>query len=214
MTTEQLNAIGARTIARHGARSAPMLVYGFPAESCISVNDEIVHGIPSARVLVEGDLVKLDVTVEKDGFMADTALTVPVGRVTREQRSLIECTERAFAAAMRVTRAGRQVREIGRAVEHEVVAAGFHVVRELKGHGIGRTIHEEPEVPNFDDPDATATLVPGLVITVEPIVAMGSGRAVEADDGWTVLTADRSDAAHYEHTLVVTESDPILLTAA
>ncbi len=214
VTTRQLNTVGARVMESNGARSAPMLVYDFPAEICISLNDELVHGIPSARVLQDGDLLKLDVTVEKDGFMADSAITVAVGKITAEQRDLIDCTERAFAAAMRVTRAGHTVREIGRAVAAEAGRGRVAVVRDLTGHGIGRTIHEDPQVPNFDDPAATTRLVAGLVITVEPILALGSGRAVLGVDGWTVRTADRRDAAHYEHTLMVTETEPLLLTAA
>ncbi len=214
VTTAALNAIAARVMAGHGARSAPMLVYDFPAETCISLYDELVHGIPSARVLQDGDLLKLDVTVEKDGFMADTAVTVAVGANTSEQRALLDCAERAFTAAMRVTRAGSTVRAIGRAIQSEAERDGIAVVRDLTGHGIGRTIHEDPQVPNFDDPRATTRLTPGLVITVEPILALGAGRAVLGTDGWTVRTADRRDAAHYEHTLMVTESEPLLLTAA
>jgi methionyl aminopeptidase len=214
VSTAELNAVGAAVLTRLGGRSAPMLVYDFPAEFCISVNDEVVHGIPSRRTLGEGDLVKLDVTVEKGGYMADTALTVAVGRVTPEQQTLADATRRAFAAAMRMTRAGGTVRDIGRAVEDEARRAGVAVVRELTGHGIGRTIHEPPDVPNFDDPRGVARLSRGLVITVEPIFALGRGDAVLAPDGWTVRTADRTDAAHFEHTLVITESEPILVTAA
>src|SRR5437879_233420 len=139
ITTAELDEIGARVMRQHGARSAPKLVYGFPATSCISVNDEAVHGIPSGRALRDGDLVKLDVTVEKDGFMADAAETIPVGSTTSEILLLIACAERAFAKAASVARAGNCVREVGRAVEREVRANHFSVIRELGGHGIGRT---------------------------------------------------------------------------
>lgn len=214
VTTARLNGIAARVMERSGARSAPMLVYGFPAEVCISVNDEIVHGIPSDRVLRDGDLLKLDVTVEKDGYMADAAVTVGVGAVTPELQALIDCAGRAFERAMRATRAGAPINAIGREIDAEARGGGFSVVRDLTGHGIGRTIHEEPAVPNYEDPRARHPLTEGMVLAVEPILSMGSGDAVEGGDGWTVRTADGTPAAHYEQTIIVTRDVPILLTAA
>lgn len=214
VTTAELDAVGAAVMREHGAQSAPALVYGFPGANCISLNDEAVHGIPSERQVQEGDLLKLDVTVEKDGFMADAAVTVAVGKVPERSRELIACAERAFKKATLVARAGFRVSDIGRAVEKEVRRSGFSVIRDLGGHGIGRTIHEEPRVPNYADPAANQILTEGLVITIEPIIAAGSGRAVVAKDGWTVLTADHRPSAHYEHTLVITKREPILLTAA
>jgi methionyl aminopeptidase len=214
VTTAQLDEVGAKVMRECGARSAPSLVYGFPGANCISLNEEAVHGIPSDRQAKEGDLLKLDVTIEKNGFMADAAVTVPVGEIPEQSRQLMECAERAFQKATLVARAGFRVFEIGRAVEKEVRRAGFSVIRDLGGHGIGRTIHEEPRVPNFADPEASQVLTEGLVITIEPIIAAGSGRAVLAKDGWTVRTADRKPSAHYEHTLVITKGAPILLTAA
>jgi methionyl aminopeptidase len=214
VTTAQLDEVGAAVMRQHGARSAPQLVYKFPGVNCISLNDEAVHGIPGERTVHAGDLVKLDVTVEKDGFMADAAETVAVGEVSEENQRLIACAERAFEKAMLVARAGFRVSEIGRVVEREVRRSGFSVIRDLGGHGIGRTIHEEPRIPNYADPEANQILREGLVITVEPIIAAGSGRAVVAKDGWTVRTADRRASAHYEHTLVITRGEPILLTAA
>jgi len=199
---------------QNGAKSAPALVYSFPGTSCISLNEEAVHGIPGNRTVREGDLVKLDVTVEKDGFMADAAVTVPVGAVSEENQQLVDCAERAFSKAMLVARAGFRVSEIGRVVEHEVKRSGFSVIRDLGGHGIGRTIHEEPRVPNYPDPAARQILTEGLVITVEPIIAAGSGQAVLGKDGWTVRTVDGKSSAHYEHTLVISKGQPILLTAA
>jgi len=213
ITTEELDEVGAGVMRQHGARSAPALVYGFPGVNCISLNEEAVHGISGKRALQEGDLVKLDVTVEKDGFMADAAITVPVGAVTEERQRLVACAERAFAKAMLVARAGFRVSEIGRVIEREVRRDGFSVIRDLGGHGIGRTIHEEPRVPNYADPAANQVLTEGLVITVEPIIAAGSGRAFVAQDKWTVVTADRRPSAHYEHTLVITKGAPMLLTA-
>lgn len=214
VSTAKLDEIGAGIMRQHGARSAPAMVYSFPGVNCISINEEAVHGIPDERQLREGDLVKLDVTIEKDGFMADAAITVPVGTVSEEKRRLIACAERAFKKAMLVARAGFRVSEIGRMVEREVRRSGFSVIRELGGHGIGRTIHEEPRVPNYPDPQARQILSEGLVITVEPIIAAGSGRAMVEKDGWTVSTADRSPSAHYEHTLIITKGAPILVTAA
>lgn len=165
ITTRDLDEAGAAVMRAHGARSAPALVYGFPGTTCISVNEEAVHGIPGSRVLREGDLVKLDVTIEKDGFMADAAVTVAVGLVSPRKQRLISCAQRAFGEAMKVTRAGVPISEIGRAVEHEVRRSGFSVIRDLGGHGIGRTIHEEPRVPNYFDSSASAILTEGLVIT-------------------------------------------------
>jgi len=214
ITTGELDEVGAEVMMQHGARSAPRLVYKFPGVNCISVNDEAVHGIPGKRALRSGDLVKLDVTIEKDGFMADAAVTVPVGEVTEERRQLVECAERAFRKAMLVARAGFRVSDIGRAVEREVRRSGFSVIRDLGGHGIGRTIHEEPRVPNFADPEANQILTAGLVITVEPIIAAGSGRTFVAPDKWTMITADHRPSAHYEHTLVIRKGAPMLLTAA
>jgi methionyl aminopeptidase len=213
ITTGELDTIGARVMQENGARSAPAMVYGFPGANCISLNEEAVHGIPGDRRLREGDLLKLDVTVEKDGFMADAAETVAVGTVSQEAKRLMACAQRAFEKAMLVARAGFRVSEIGRAVEREVRREGFSVIRELGGHGIGRTIHEEPRVPNFPDPEARQVLTEGLVITVEPIIAAGSGRALLEKDGWTMRTADRRPSAHYEHTLVITKGTPMLLTA-
>lgn len=215
ISTQELAAVGGQVMRRHGARSAPALVYGFPGDVLISLNDEAVHGIPSAlRKIQPGDLVKLDVTFEKDGYMADAAITVPVEPVSEPARRLALCAESAFHKAMQFARANCRIYEIGRAIEREVLASGFRVIRELSGHGIGRTIHEPPRVPNFDDVTAIQRLRAGQVITVEPIVTMGSGVAEDAGDGWTMKTADGCLSAHYEHTLVITQAEPILLTSA
>lgn len=214
LTTKQLDDIGGDVMRANGARSAPRLVYQFPGENCISVNDEVVHGIPSKRVLVDGDLLKLDVTVEKDGFMADACITVPVGRASATAKSLAETAEKAFHAALREVRPGRRACDVGAAVEEAVERRGFRVVRSLTGHGIGRTIHEAPTIPNWGDPEHRTWLEENMVITLEPIICAGSGDSYEADDGWTVKTADGSLAAHFEHTLVVRKGAPLLLTAA
>jgi methionyl aminopeptidase len=214
ITTGDLNDIGARVLAESGARSAPPLVYGYPADVCISVNDEAMHGIPGARMIQPGDLVKLDLVAEKDGFYADAAVSVNVPPVSAPGRELAQCAERAFGRALDVARAGNRVYEIGRAVEREVRQCGFSVIRELCGHGVGRTIHEQPSVPNFADRRARQRLTEGLVITIEPVIAAGNGRTRLESDGWTFRTEDGSLAAHYEHTVVITRGAPVLLTAA
>lgn len=214
VTTRELDDIGADVMREHGARSAPALVYGFPGVSCISVNDEIVHGIPGKRKLHNGDLLKLDVTIEKDGFMADAAETIVIGDGSQIGQRLAACAQRAFEGALSAARPGNRVYEIGRAVETEVRRSGFFVVHQLCGHGIGRTIHEEPSVPNFADPQARQVLTEGLVITIEPIIASLSSSAFLARDGWTMRTADRGLAAHHEHTLMITSGEPLLFTAA
>jgi len=190
------------------------MVYGCPADILVSVNDEAVHGIPGSRRLEAGDLVKLDVTFEKNGYMADAAITVPVEPVAQEATRLARCAERAFDRAMRVARAGNRLSEIGREVEREVNRSGFSVIRALCGHGIGRTIHEPPSVPNYEDRFSRERLTPGLVITVEPIISAGAGHTTTSEDGWTERTIDGSLSAHFEHTIVITERAPILLTAA
>lgn len=214
ITTAELSEIGSRVLAVHGARSSPPMVYGFPGDVCISVNDEVVHGIPGKRVIQPGDLVKLDLTAEKDGFHTDSAVSIEVPPASGKAHELAHCAVKAFRQALEAARAGNRTKDIGRAVEREVRRRGFHVVRELGGHGVGRTIHEPPSVPNYADPGARATLTEGLVITIEPIIVTGNGNVALDRDGWTVRTADGSLSAHYEHTVVITKGEPLLLTAA
>ncbi len=211
VTPAQLDAIAARTLRRHGARSAPMLVYGFPAHTCISVGDAVVHGIPSRRPLREGDVVTLDVTAERDGYYADAAVTVAVGRVAPRIRRLLVASQAALKRALGAARAGAPMTAIGAAVQDEVERRGFTVLHELAGHGIGRTIHEDPSVPNV--PGAPGTLTEGLVLAVEPIIADGDTEVYEDRDGWTFRTAGGSVAAHSEHTIVVRDGAPLVLTA-
>jgi methionyl aminopeptidase len=214
VTTAELCEIGSRVLSAHGARSSPPMVYGFPGDVCISVNDEVVHGIPCNRVLQPGDLVKLDLTAEKDGFHTDSAVSIEVSPGSSKTRELAHCAERAFRQALGVATAGNRTKDIGRAVEREVRRRGFSIIRELGGHGIGRTIHEPPSVPNYADFSAQHKLTEGLVITIEPIIAVGSGEVSLDKDGWTYRTADGSLSAHYEHTVVITRGQPLLLTAA
>jgi len=212
LTTAQLDHVGADFLRRHGARSAPQLSYDFPGFSCISVNEQIVHGVPGSRVLRAGDVVKIDVTAELDGFVADAAITVTLPPVSAEARRLRKCAQRAFAQAMTVARAGTAIREIGRVVEEEVERHSFAVVREMCGHGVGRTIHEAPSVPNYYSLMTRGTLTEGMVLAVEPIISARPARVVEEPDGWTLRTHNVSLAAHYEHTIVIREGEPLLAT--
>jgi len=214
VTTAELCEIGSRVLAAHGARSSPPMVYGFPGDVCISVNDEVVHGIPGNRAILPGDLVKLDLTAEKDGYHTDSAVSIQVPPSSETAHQLAHCAQKAFRQALGAARAGNRTGDIGRAVEREVRRRGFHVIRELGGHGMGRTIHEVPSVPNFADPLARHILTEGLVITIEPIIASGTGNVTLDKDGWTVRTADGSLSAHYEHTIVIAKGEPLLLTAA
>lgn len=213
ITTADLDEVGAALARKRGARSAPHLVYGFPGFNLISVNDEIVHGVPGSRRLGPGDVVKIDVTAELDGYIADAANTVIVppaaARAERLRRAAIE----AFDAACAVATAGAKVSAIGRAVDTAVRARGFAVIRPLTGHGVGRTIHEPPTVPNYFDRFQTDVLTEGLVLTIEPIIAERSCRVVAGADGWTLRTSNHTLAAHYEHTLAITGGRPVLLTA-
>ncbi len=214
VTTAELDAIARDVVVAHGARSAPALVYGFPGTVLISVNDEVVHGIPGPRRLRRGDLVSLDVTIEKDGYIADAARSVVVEEGEAPAARLVACAEAAFDAALDVARAGTPVNEIGRAVEQEVRRWGFTIVRGLTGHGVGRAIHEPPTVANEYNPRQRDILTEGLVLTIEPMISAGSGRTVQSGDGWTIRTRDGSLASHHEHTLVITRDHPVVLTAA
>ena len=212
ITTAALDAIAARFARAAGARSAPQLAYDFPGFTCISVNDEIVHGIPGPRVLRGGDVVKLDVTLELDGYIADAAVTVLVPPAERTSRELQRCARQAFTSALRSARAGTTLADLGGAVEREVHRHGFAVLRELSGHGVGRRIHESPSVPNFRDPGTHGVLTPGLVIALEPMVTPRPTRAVDAFDGWTLRTENGAHAAHHEHTIVIRNGAPLVIT--
>ncbi len=214
MTTAELDAYAEALLQAQGARSAPRLFYRFPGATCISVNDEAVHGIPGPRILQPGDLVKLDVTAELNGYVADAAVTVVLEPASAQGRKLGACAEAAFHQALHSARAGRHIYEIGRAIANEVERQGFSVLRELCSHGVGRHIHEEPMIPNVEDRRASRRLTEGLVITIEPIISAGAETTVTAPDGWTEKTVDGSLSAHFEHTIVITRDRPIILTAA
>lgn len=214
ITTGELDAIGRDVLRAAGARSAPRLAYGFPGWTCISVNDEAAHGVPSlTRHLREGDLVNIDVSAELDGFWADTGASAPVGTVAPERARLLEATRLAQSDAMAVARAGRPVRHLGRAVERRARRCGFGVVADLCGHGVGRHIHEEPSVPSVEDRRDRTLLWEGLVVAIEPFLSTGATTVVEGSDGWTLRTPDGSVTAQFEHTVVVTHGEPLVLTA-
>jgi methionyl aminopeptidase len=214
VSTAELDAMAADVFKEHGARSAPAIVYGFPRTVLISINDEIVHGVPGRRRLRRGDLVKIDVTVEKDGYVADAARSLVIEGGSDTARRLAACAAAALDAALEVARAGLRVNGIGRAVDREVRRQGFAVVKGLTGHGVGRTIHEWPTVANHYMPWQTDVLTEGLVLTIEPMISAGSSQPVQDANGWTIRTSDGSLAAHHEHTLVITREQPVILTAA
>lgn len=214
ISTGELDAVGRRVLRSHGARSAPRLAYGFPGSTCISVNDEAAHGIPSTtRILNAGDLVNIDVSAELDGYWTDTGASAAVGEVAPLARRLLDATDEAQRAGMAAARAGRPISRVGRAVERCARRRGFNVVENLCGHGVGRSIHEEPSVPGVETRDRQ-TLWEGLVIAVEPFLTTGSTYAVTDDDGWTLRMTDRCLVAQFEHSIVVTDGAPIVLTAS
>jgi methionyl aminopeptidase len=214
VTTGELDELAAEVFASQGARSGPILTYGYPGAICVSVDDEVVHGIPGKRCLREGQLVTLDVAAELDGYHADAAVTVPVGSATPGAERLIAATRAALAAGMRAAQPGATLRDVGAAVERTAEARGFRVFHDLVGHGIGLAMHEPPTVFSWPAPDAGERLTEGLVFTIEPMLTAGSTRLVVDRDGWTVRTRDGSLSAHEEHTIMVTADGPVVLTAA
>ena len=213
VTTGELDAIGRETFRRHGARSAPRVTYNFPGSTCISVNDEAAHGIPSFdRHLREGDLVNIDVSAELDGYFSDTGVSTRVGVVSAIAQRLLDATELAQRDAMATARSGNRLRDIGKIVEAHARRQGFCTIRNLCGHGIGRGLHEEPSIPNFDD-HQRLVLHEGMVLAVEPFLSVSASYVIDGDDGWTLRTSDGSLVAQFEHTMVVTNGTPIVLTA-
>ncbi len=212
VTTGELDALGREVFRRHGARSAPRLTYGFPGATCISVNDEAAHGVPSlTRQLRQGDLVNLDVSAELDGYYSDTGISVAVGTVAPVAARLLEATRLAQADAMTAAAPGARLRDVGRAVQHRARRHGFCAIGNLYGHGIGRVLHEPPSVPGVDD-GQRQVLHEGLVLAVEPFLSVSARHVVDGDDGWTLRTADGSLVAQHEHTMVVRRGGPLVLT--
>lgn len=214
VSTGELDALGRDVLRSHGARSAPRLAYGFPGWTCISVNDEAAHGVPSfGRYLEDGDLVNVDVSAELDGFWADTGASAPVGRADRTGLRLVGATRAAQRDAMAAARSGSSLRSVARAVERSARASGFEVVADLCGHGVGRHIHEPPNVASAVRHAERTLLWEGLVLAVEPFLSTGATTVVTGADGWTLRTPDGSRTAQFEHTIVVTRGDPIVMTA-
>ena len=214
ITTAALDAVGAAVLRKHGARSAPAAEMGFPGCACISVGDEVAHGVPGARVLLPGDVVKLDVTAERGGYVADAAVTVVLDGAPPAHHALAACARRALADALAVARAETAIASIGATVERAARAGGFFVVRELCGHGVGRRVHEEPTIPNFFTPRTRGQLHEGLVVAIEPIFSERPAHLVTADDGWTLRTTNGAVAVQEEHTIVIQDGAPLVLTAA
>ena len=212
-TVREIDEHAGRVIAEHGARS-PFLGYkGFPGHSCISVNEEVVHGIPRDRRIQYGDIVSLDFGVIAEGWVGDTATTVAVGEVSAEKKRLMEVTETALYLAIDKARVGNRLYDVSHAVESFVEGNGFSVVREFVGHGVGRALHEEPQIPNYRPPGGGGPkLKPGMTLAIEPMVNVGGSKVEILEDGWTVVTADGKASAHFEHVVLITGHDPEILT--
>ena len=215
VTTAQLDRFCEDYIVSHdGAEPAFKGLYGFAGSVCISLNQEVVHGIPSPqRVLAAGDIVSVDMGVRLDGWCSDSAWTFPVGEISKEARALLEVTERALEAAVEEAVAGKHVGDIGAAVMRTVGTSGYGIIKELVGHGIGREVHEEPQVPNVGRPGHGPLLREGMVLAIEPMLSAGSPAIRTLRDGWTVVTADGALSAHFEHTVGITAQGPKILTA-
>jgi methionyl aminopeptidase len=212
MLTRDLARIAEQCFRRHGARSGTLGYYGFPGQLCVSVNDEVVHGIPGRRRIEEGDIVKLDVVAIKNGYYGDAAVTIPVGSVRPEVERLIRVTEEATLLGIEQARPGNRLSDIGHAIQRYVERHGYSVVREFVGHGIGRAMHEAPQVPNYGPPGRGPVLQVGMVLAIEPQVNIGGPGVRILDDGWTAVTQDGSWSAHFEHTVAITPRGPEILT--
>lgn len=214
ITTMELDALAEDFIRSHpGATPAFKGLYGFPGSICASINNEIVHGIPSSkRVLKEGDIVSLDVGVGYKGFFTDSATTVPVGNVDETSHRLLDVTQRALEAGIAEAQAGKHVGDIGAAIHGVVAEAGFSIARDLVGHGVGTAMHEDPQVPNQGKPGRLMKLSPGLTIAIEPMVNVGGSGTRTLSDRWTIVTSDGTRSAHFEHTVAITENGPRVLT--
>jgi methionyl aminopeptidase len=212
VTTGELDRLAETFIRDHGARPAFKGYRGFPASICPSVNEEVVHSIPGTRTLQGGDIIGVDVGVEKDGYFGDAAYTFAVGKIGAEAARLLQVTREALQFGIEQARAGRRVGDISHAIQSHAERHGFSVVRELLGHGIGRQMHEEPQVPNFGPPDRGPRLMAGQVLAIEPMVNLGRPEVLTRPDGWTVVTKDGSLSAHFEHTVAVGKDGPEILS--
>jgi len=214
VTTEALDEVAEELIRRAGAIPAFKGYHGYPATICASINEEVIHGIPSGRrILNEGDVISIDVGASLDGYYGDSAVTLPVGAVSEQAATLLRVTEESLYKAIERVRVGGRISDLGHAVQHHVEAYGFSVVREFVGHGIGQRMHEEPQVPNYGEPGRGPRLTEGMVLAIEPMVNAGKPAVKVLADGWTAVTRDGSLSAHFEHTVAVTADGPWILTA-
>ena len=212
ITTKDLDNIAYKEIIRHGAKPTFKGYRGFPANICTSVNEEIVHGIPGKRVLKQGDIVKMDVGATIDGFIGDAAISVAVGEVATEAIELMDATRQSLEEGIKAAVGGNRVGDIGAAVQEFAEAKGYGVVREFVGHGVGRFLHEDPQVPNYGKPGLGSLLRPGMCIAIEPMLNLGDWHTRILDDQWTVVTADGKISSHFEHTIAITENGPEIMT--
>ena len=212
LTTGQVDEWAGQIINQHGARSAFLGYRKFPGQLCISVNEEVVHGIGGPRRLAYGDVVKLDVGILLNGWVGDTATTVGLGAITPARQKLLERAQASLHEGIQKARSGARLGEISHAVETTVKAAGYSVVKEFVGHGVGRKLHEEPQIPNFGRANSGPILRPGMTLAIEPMVNEGIDEVRILKDGWTAVTADRRDSAHFEHVILITEGEPEILT--
>ena len=214
MTTRELDEIGGALLEAEGAHSAPQVTYNYPGATCISVSPVIAHGIPDGHVLREGELIHIDVSAELDGYYADTGASLVVSKRERTLEKLLEATKATLNKAVYAAKAGNPLNGIGRTVQSEARKRGYNVIYDLTGHGIGRHLHENPkEILNFYNPSDSRILNEGLVLAIEPFLTTGIGRVVQESDGWSLRTMDKAIAAQFEHTIVVTKNEPIILTA-
>src|SRR4051794_31436490 len=213
VTTLDLDAEAERLVRAGGAEPAFKGYRGYPATLCASVNEQVVHGIPSRRKLVEGDVIFLDMGVKLNGFYGDSAVTVPVGRVSDEAASLLKVTQESLEKGIAQVRLGGRISDIGHAIQQHVEAHGFSVVREFVGHGIGSALHEEPQIANYGEPGRGPRLAEGMTLAIEPMVNVGRPAVKVLADGWTAVTKDGSLSAHFEHTVAVTKDGPLVLTS-
>jgi methionyl aminopeptidase len=214
VSTADLDELAEKRIRQAGATPAFKGYHGYPATICASINEEVIHGIPSGRrVLNEGDIISIDVGASLDGYFGDSAVTLPVGPISESAASLLRVTEEALYKAIEAAKPGKRVSDIGHAVQKHVEAYGFSVVREFVGHGIGQRMHEEPQIPNYGEPGHGPRLAEGMVLAIEPMVNAGTAAVKVLADGWTAVTRDSSLSAHFEHTVAVTAGEPWILTA-
>lgn len=212
ITTAELDRIAEEFITKHGAKPSFKGLYGFPASLCISVNEQVVHGIPGRYVLKEGDIVSVDCGAIIDGYHGDAARTFAVGNISEEAQKLIEVTKESFLKGLEAAKVGNNLTDISNEIQKYIEASGFSVVRDFVGHGIGKDLHEDPEVPNFGRPGRGPKLVTGMALAIEPMVNVGSHRVKTLGDDWTVITSDKSLSAHYENTVIILPDGPEILT--